>query len=324
MNKVLVTARAFSMQGEEAFDYLKDHDCDVLFNPLGEFNMPEEKIIPIISDFEVIIAGEDWITARVMDTAKQLKIISKVGIGLDRMDIPAATKRNIVVTNTPNANCQSVADLTFTLLLSLARRVIEANSYLLNGEWKPLIGTELWNKTIGIIGLGRIGKAVASRARGFDMNILAYDVYQDEEFAAEHGINYVTINDLLKNADFITIHVPGSASTKYLIGADELGKMRSTALLVNTSRGGTVDEKALYKALKDGIIAGTALDVYEQEPAMGNPLLDFPNVVATPHMSSYSRESLARMCFTAAENAVKIINGEKPEAVINPEILTLK
>ena len=320
MYKVLVMARAFSLQGEKALQSLKDQDCEVIVNPLGEFNVSEEKIIPLVKDVDAIVAGEDWITAGVMDAAKNLKIISKVGIGLDHVDIPAATKRGIPLTNTPAANYQSVADLTFGLLLSLSRRILESNTYLLNGTWKPLIGTEMWNKTMGIIGLGRIGKAVARRARGFDMNILAYDVYQDEEFAAEHGINYVTIDELLKNSDFITIHVPGLKETKYLIGAREFDLMKSGVFIANTARGGVVDEKALYAALKNGSIGGAALDVFEKEPAMGNPLLELPNVVATPHMSSYSQESLARMCMNSAENVITIMNGGKPESLINPEI----
>ncbi|NOZ03778.1 MAG: phosphoglycerate dehydrogenase [FCB group bacterium] len=320
MSKILVTARAYSLQGEEAFKYLKDQGHEIIFNPFGEFNLPEEKIITLVPDVDAIIAGEDYITEKVINSAGQLKIISKVGIGLDRIDIPAATKRGIPVTNTPDANCQSVADLTFALLLSLARRVLEANGYLRAGEWKPLIGTELWKKTIGIIGLGRIGRAVARRAKGFDMEILAYDVVQDEVFSAANNIRYVSLDELFKESDFISIHVPGSASTKYLIGADELEKMKSCALLINTSRGGVVDEKALIQALKNGTIAGAALDVFEKEPAMGNPLLDLPNVVATPHMSSYSRESLGRMCMTSAENAVQVLKGEIPGTVVNPEV----
>ena len=320
MSKILVTARAYSLQGEEAFKYLEDRGHEIIFNPFGEFNLPEEKMITLVSDVDAIIAGEDYITEKVINSAKRLKIISKVGIGLDRIDIPAATKRGIPVTNTPDANCQSVADLAFALLLSLARRVLEANGHLRDGRWKPLIGIELWQKTIGIIGLGRIGKAVALRAKGFDMDILAYDVVQDEVFSAANKIRYVSLNDLFRESDFISIHVPGSASTKYLIGADELEEMKSCALLINTSRGGVVDEKALYKALKDGTIAGAALDVFEKEPAMGNPLLELPNVVATPHMSSYSQESLGRMCLTSAENAVKVLTGEIPGTVVNPEV----
>ncbi|NOZ75653.1 MAG: phosphoglycerate dehydrogenase [FCB group bacterium] len=320
MHKVLVLARAFSLQGEEALQYFREQGYEVIMNPLGEFNLSEEKLIPLVEDVEAIVAGEDWITVAVIHAAKNLIIISKVGIGLDRVDIPAATKRGIPVTNTPAANYQSVADLTFGLLISLARRIPESSGFLLSGTWKPLIGTELWNKTIGIIGLGRIGKAVAKRARGFDMNILAYDLYQDHEFAIENDINYVAFDELLKNADFITIHVPGLKETKYLIGAREFGLMKSSVFIVNTARGGIVDEKALYIALKNGNIRGAGLDVYEKEPAMGNPLLELPNVVATPHMSSYSRESLARMCMSAAKNVITIINGKTPESLINPEI----
>jgi glyoxylate reductase len=266
-----------------------------------------------------------------MDSAPRLRIISQYAVGYDNIDVKAATERGIYVTNTPGVLTETVADFTMALMMAIARRVVEADKYIRQGKWKvgwhPLyfLGTDLYGATLGIVGLGRIGSAVARRAKGFDMKILYYDVVRRENLEKELGAKFVDLDTLLKESDFVTLHVPLTPKTKDLIGERELKLMKPTAYLINTSRGKVVDEKALIKALKEGWIAGAALDVFYQEPTPpDNPLLELDNVVVAPHIASASLETRSRMAEIVAENLIAFKEGKKPPTLVNPDVMKVK
>lgn len=273
----------------------------------------------------------DKIDGEVFDAAPKLKIVSQMAVGFDNIDISEATKRGIYVTNTPEVLTDTTADFAWTLLMAVARRVVEADKYVRTGQWKVgwhpsmMSGRDAYGATIGIVGAGRIGYAVAKRATGFSMKILFYDVIPRPEMEKDFGAKKVDLDQLLKESDFVTIHVPLMKETHHLISEQKLRMMRKTAYLINNSRGPVVDEKALYKALKEGWIAGAGLDVFEQEPTpVDNPLLRFDNVVVAPHISSASLETRSRMAEMVGENLVAFFEGKKPPNLVNPDVMKLR
>jgi len=254
----------------------------------------------------------------VIAKARRLKIISRRGVGYDNVDVRAAKERGIAVTITP-ANAVTVADMAFALLLTAARRVIQAHSFVKNRQWKPsadrdaFLGVDVGGKTLGIIGLGRVGSLVAKRGKGFDMKVLYYDVIRNTKLETELPVQYCPLKQLLAEADFVSLHVFLSAETKGLIGEEELRIMKKQAILVNTSRGPVIDEKALYRALKENWIAFSGLDVFEDEPIKpDNPLLDLENVVLTPHIAGTTEECRRRCSMLAVENTIRVLKGEPP------------
>jgi glyoxylate reductase len=269
----------------------------------------------------------DPIDDEVMD-AGDLKVISNYAVGYDNIDVEAATARGIMVTNTPvDGLRETTADFAFALLMCVARRVLEGDRLVRRGEfrgWAPLLllGSDVHGKTIGIVGAGRIGGAIARRARGFEIRILYHDVERREDIERELGAEYASLDDLLRRSDFVTLHVPLNESTHHLIGARELEMMKPTAFLINTSRGPVVDEDALVSALKSGTIAGAALDVYEREPDVHPDLLKMDSVVLAPHMASASHETRAEMAVAAAQNLVDGLAGRRPRFLVNPEVLS--
>jgi len=293
---------------------------------------PKEVIIERVKDVDALVPLlTDPIDAEVMDSAPKLRIISQYAVGYDNIDVNAATKRGIYVTNTPGVLTETVADFTMALMMAIARRVVEADKYIRQGKWKvgwhPLyfLGTDLYGATLGIVGLGRIGSAVARRAKGFDMKIFYYDVVRREDLEKELGAKFVDLDTLLKESDFVTLHVPLTPKTKDLIGERELKLMKPTAYLINTSRGKVIDEKALIKALKEGWIAGAALDVFYQEPTPpDNPLLELNNVVVAPHIASASLETRSRMAEIVAENLIAFKEGKKPPTLVNPDVMKVR
>lgn len=325
IEKVLIGSRSFGKFTPKGLKLLDDNGCQVVRNPYGHA-LKEEELMELMSDIGAIITGMDQLTEKVIASSKKLKVISKHGVGIDNIDVKAATKRNIVVTNIPTGHeeCNAVADFTFALILSIARKICEFNESTKEGEWVKLIGSEVYGKTLGIIGAGAIGKAVIARAKGFDMNILVYDIKEDKELIEKFNVRYVDLGYLLSNSDFVTIHVPLNDVTKGLIRRRELELMKKSSYLINTARGGIVDEKDLYEALREGKIAGAALDVFCEEPPRNSPLLELENLVATPHIAAYTRSSIEAMDVISAENVISVLKGSRPSEVyvVNKEIFS--
>jgi glyoxylate reductase len=261
--------------------------------------------------------------AEVMDAAGDgLKVIANMAVGYDNVDLDAAGERNVVVTNTPEVLNETTADTAFMLLLAAARRLGEAERLLRSGGWEAwgpmqLTGPDVWGKKLGVVGFGRIGQAVARRARGFDMEVLYHDQYRIESAEKVSWVRYVELDELLRTCDFISVHTPLTDETHHLIGATELGRMKSEAVLINTSRGPVVDEAALADALAEGRIFAAGLDVYEKEPEVHPKLLELENAVLAPHIGSASVETRDRMAVLAAENIVAVLSGEEPKTPVN-------
>ncbi len=271
----------------------------------------------------------DRVDAALMDTAPKLKVVSNIAVGYDNISIAEATKRHIVVGNTPGVLTGTTADLAFTLLMAAARRVVEADNYTRKGRWKTwgpkiLLGQDIHNATLGIIGLGRIGAEVAKRGRGFNMKVLYYDeIRRSEEEERQLSVEYIPdLAKLLSRADFISVHVPLVPQTHHLIGAAEFALMKPTTVFINTSRGPVVDQRALYEALKSGQIFAAAIDVTEVEPiSPDDPLLALDNIIITPHIASASFTTRGKMALMAAENLLAGLCGETPPNCVNPEAL---
>ena len=319
MYKVKSTSLDFGKTGREPIDLLIENGCE--FQSVQVDANSEEQGIEVIKDADVLIVGLQRITERVLDAAGRLKVIGRCGVGLDNIDLKAAGKRGIPVVYTPGANAQTVADLAFGLMLALARKINQADRMTRAGEWKRIMGNDVWGKTLGIFGLGQIGFNVGRRAKGFDMNVVAYDVVQNAKLAAELGIEYRSKAEILKEADFVTLHLPLNADTTGFIGEKEFAVMKKNAILVNTSRGGIVDEKALYTALKEGQIAGAALDVFTKEPPGKTPLTDLDNFIGSPHIGGITTEAIARIGMTVARDVVAVLKGETPEFLANKQFL---
>lgn len=318
--KVLSTSPTFGHYVSEPSEYLESHGWKVELIPQGK-KISEEQLIQSAGQYDAIIVGVEKITSSVIEASKKLRIITKHGIGVDNIDVKAASGRGIVVTNAPGTNSDAVADLTIGLFLSLARSIPSVDRSVKGGEWPRAVGVQINGKVLGIIGLGQIGKKVVKRALGFDMRVLAYDILKDEAFAKERRITYVSLNEVLAQADFLSIHVPISPSTRGLIGEKELNLMKKEAFLVNISRGGIVDEEALYRVLKERRIRGGALDVFAHEPPTGSPLLTLDNVIVTPHMGAYTFEALRETGMVCARSIIDVFEGRRPQFVVNPEVL---
>jgi lactate dehydrogenase-like 2-hydroxyacid dehydrogenase len=280
------------------------------------------------------VAAADGLVCLLTDTiddalllqARRLRVVANIAVGYDNIDVRAASRRGIVVTNTPGVLTETTADFTWTLLMAAARRVVEADAYTRAGrftEWGLLLllGTDVFGKTLGILGLGRIGRAVARRARGFDMRILYHDTVRDSHVEETLGASYQDRDTVLREADFLTLHLPLLPETRHSIGEAELRRMKPTAYLVNAARGAVIDEAALVRALREGWIAGAGLDVYEEEPRVHPGLLDLPNVVLAPHIASASHETRLRMALMAVDNCLAVLGGGTPPNPVNPEVL---
>ncbi len=298
--------------------------CEVEVNK-KDVALSKKELIERVYDKHALCCGaEDVIDAEIMDSAPNLKIITRYGIGYDKVDVEAATQRGILVTNTPGVLTEAVADMTWCLLLGLARRIVEADTFTRNGLFKrsgsrALTGIDVKEKTLGIIGAGKIGTAVAKRSVGFEMKILYYDVVRNEELE-KIGARKVELKYLLANSDFITLHVLLTDDTLHLIGEEELALMKETAYLINISRGQVVDEYALVNALARKQIAGAGLDVYENELHITKELLKMKNVILTPHIGSTSKETRNAIAVMMANDCITALKGEKPSHLVNPEV----
>ncbi|MEM9480344.1 MAG: phosphoglycerate dehydrogenase [Verrucomicrobiota bacterium] len=275
--------------------------------------LPEEKMLELAGEFDAFLCGDDAITAAVIDkSAPRLKVISKYGIGLDKIDVDYATQQKLPILFTPGVNHTTVAEHAFGLLLCLSKHLVEVGHAASVGEWKRITGHEIWGKTMGIIGLGRIGKEVAVRAKAFGMPVIAYDVYWDEEFAASHDIDRMdTMDDVLVNADVITLHCFLSDETRGLINADKIAEMKDDAIILNTARGELVETSAVVDALNSGKLGGYGTDVLDEEPPPADhPLLGCQNAVVTSHIGSRTYESVERQAMKATNNLVSFLKGE--------------
>jgi glyoxylate reductase len=271
------------------------------------------------------------IDSELMDAGEKLKVISNYAVGFNNIDTEAATERGIYVTNTPGILTDTTADAAFSLLMAIARRIPEADRHIRAKGWihawgpRMYIGSDIHGKTLGILGMGRIGSAITKRAKGFDMNVVYHDVCRREDLEEEMGITYMSKDEVIRSADFLSLHVPLTPETHHMISVEELVSMKNTAFLINTSRGPVVDEKALADALKDGVIAGAGLDVFETEPVShDSPLLELDNIVLTPHLASGSIETRTKMATTAATNLVSVLQGRVPPNLVNLEVKDIR
>lgn len=317
--KILVTARSFRMTPGTHKGLLEQSGHEILESP-SDRPLTEEEMVELIGDVDGAILGLDYVTARVIEAGGKLKVLSRYGVGVDRVDLKAATEAGVVVTNTPATNHIAVAELTLGLMLCLARRIPQHTSSVREGSWARVRGTELAGKTLGIVGLGWISREVIRRAFAFDMKIDVFTGYPDQELADQYGVEYLGFEPLVRDADYLSLHCSATPERYGLIGEKELKAMKPSSYLVNTARGELVDEEALLRALQEGWIAGAAMDAFRKEPATDSPLVQLDNFIATPHLGATTLESILRMGTLAVENTLQVLAGERPEYVVNPEV----
>jgi len=306
--RVLVTSTSFGKADPLPLQRLRECGCEVIENPHGR-PLREEELIPLLADVDGVIAGLDEYTEKVIQSSPQLKVISRYGVGVDKVDLTAAETQGVKVTTTPGVNTQAVADLTMALMLAVARKVPKADASAKDGKWEKIFGHSLHQKKLGLVGLGQISRAVAKRARGFEMEVSIFTRYPDSSFAETMTVQYADFDELLEQSDFLSLHCAVTEDRTGMIGYEQLKRMKPAAYLINTARGALIDEEDLYRALKEGIISGAALDTYVHEPPKGSPLLTLENVVTTPHIGSYTYETVLEMGLTSVENLMKVLEG---------------
>jgi D-3-phosphoglycerate dehydrogenase len=300
---------------EEGIDLLRGHaEVDV------KTGLESEELISTIGDYEaLIVRSQTKVSAEVIRAGKKLQVIARAGVGVDNIDVDEATQRGIVVVNAPTGNTISAAEHTIALMLSLARHIPQANVVLKSGKWRraDFMGTEVRDKTLGIIGLGNVGSEVAKRARGLQMKLIANDPFISVDHARNLQVELVPLKQLLKEADFITLHIPLTSQTKGLIGAKELASVKPTVRIINTARGGLIDEKALAKAVKEKRVAGAAIDVFSTEPTTSSILFEDENIVVTPHLGASTAEAQVMAAKDVAEQVIDIFRGQPPRYSVN-------
>jgi phosphoglycerate dehydrogenase-like enzyme len=306
MYRILVTARSFAKTPGAHHSYLTEHDCAV------DLRAPEQPLdsaalAALLPGYDGVILGLDQCDAAALAAADRLRVISRYGVGVENVDLAAAAGRDIVVTNTPNTNNISVAELAIGLLFALARHIPRMAAGAQHGDFSRITGVELTGKTLGVAGFGAIGREVARRALALGMHVVAYDPYYQGEWGA---VEPVDLPALWARAWALSLHLPLTAATTHLVNAATLAPMQPGSFLINTARGGLVDETALYDALTLGNLAGAAMDVFATEPPLNSPLLTLPTFIATPHAGGATREAIARMALLAAQNLVAVLNGE--------------
>ena len=305
---IFVTTSSFASYSSVPLQLLDSEGYEVELNPTGR-KITSDELLSSAKDCIGLIAGTEQYSKDVLSKMKNLKVISRLGVGIDNIDINEAKKLNIKVFTTQTSPSLAVAELTISSILNLARKIPLMNEQMKEGKWKKSMGTLLSQKTIGIIGLGTIGKKVVQLLTGFNLKILAFDTMKDKEFSRKHEIDYCSLDELLRNSDFVSIHLNASKENYHLINKSKLNLMKEDAFLINTSRGEVIDERALEKTLRRGKLGGAALDVFEKEPYDGK-LNSLENVFLTPHIGSYAREIRIKMEIDATKN---LINGLKNE-----------
>jgi D-3-phosphoglycerate dehydrogenase (EC 1.1.1.95) len=304
-----------------------DHISEEGLRPLYDYaqvdikpDLDPRQIKTIIGDYDaLIVRSKTQVSADIIESGKKLKVIGRAGVGVDNIDIDAATRKGIVVVNAPTSNTMSAAEHTIALMLALARNVPQANAQLKSGKWQKeeLVGTELRNKTLGIIGTGNVGSEVAKRAQAFEMHVIAHDPFVSADYARHLKIDLVPLDQLLREADFITLHVPLTASTKKLIGAKELAKLKPGARIINCARGGLVDEEAVIKAIKNGKLAGAAFDVFSQEPITDSPLFKEDKIIVTPHLGASTIEAQTGVARDISEQILAVLQEQFSKYAVN-------
>ncbi|MEI7671659.1 MAG: phosphoglycerate dehydrogenase [Deltaproteobacteria bacterium] len=319
-HRILITS-IFLHPGGEVDLKLRKEGCETIYKPFLTAR-GEDELIELLREVDGVIVSSDPFTARVLDASPQLKVISRTGVGYDAIDVKAATARGIIVCNTPGVNRHAVTEWTFALLLSCSRKLKENQAEVRAGGWTRHEGIDLAGKTLGLVGLGTIGKEVAQRADAFEMRILACDVIRDTQFAEAHRVTFVSLEELLRESDFVSLHTFQNEKTRHLINAERLALMKPTAFLINTARGGIVDTEALCRALTEKRIAGAALDVFEGEPLRAESTLRaIANLYLSPHVAGATADARRLSGAMAADNLVCALNGERPPGILNPDVL---
>ena len=320
---IAITSVTIRDEDNEVAQTLTEQGYRLAIHPHLTPPTPEEQRA-LLAQAVGLIAGSEPVSRSVLAAAPRLRVVSRNGVGYDAVDLDAATDMGVVVTYVPDAMVDAVADLTMGLLLAAARRIVEYDVAMKAGEWRRVMCADVSGRTLGLIGAGRIGMAVARRAKAFRMRLLAHDPYPHPLFVEELGGEYVPLDELLERSDFVSLHLPASEATRGAIGAAELARMKPSAFLINCARGSLVEETALIQALRSGRLAGAALDVLSQEPPPpGSPAAELavlPNVVATPHIASATPITAARMGRAALSNLLAVLRGERPEHVANPRV----
>jgi len=322
IKKVLVSD-PLSKKGLEILGRAKNLKYDI------KPGLSREELKNIIGEYDgIIIRSETKLKGDLIEAGKRLKVIGRAGIGLDNVDLPAATKKGIVVMNTPQENAIAAAEHTIAMILSISRKIPQATASMKTGKWekKKFMGVELYNKTLGLVGLGVIGTIVADRARGLKMKVIGYDPYLSKEVAEKKGVDVVSFEELVSRSDFISVHTPLTDETRNLIDKNAFAKMKHGVIMINCARGGIISEKDLYDAIKGGKVAGAALDVFEKEPAIGNPLLELEEIISTPHLGAATEEAQENVAIAISHQIVDYLTlGEARNAVnmpaVSPDIL---
>lgn len=313
--KVICTSPSFAKYDATPIETLKQNGFELITLPA---DAPLDALEPHLAETVALIVAFTEVNETLLAKAPNLKIVCKHGVGVDNIDLDATRARNIYVSNVPDANKHAVADFAFALILNSARQVTQAATETRAGRWPRIFATDVYGKTLGIIGLGNIGKQVALRAKGFNMQVIAFDFYPDEKFAAEHGIEFVSMDQLTEASDFITLHTPLTDETRNLFDGARIQRMKKSAFLINVSRGGVVNEQDLFHALQDNVIAGAAADVFEQEPLETHPLFTLPNFIPTSHIAGYTDGAISAIGERCVAQILKCVKqGERPLNVMN-------
>ncbi|WP_455812720.1 phosphoglycerate dehydrogenase [Pseudomonas graminis] len=313
--KVICTSPSFAKYDAQPITTLREQGFELVSLPA---DAPLSALEPHLADTVAMIVAFTEVNEELLARAPNLKIVCKHGVGVDNIDLNATRERGIFVTNVPDANKHAVADFAFALMLNSARQLNQAINDTRAGQWPRIFATDMYGKTLGIVGLGNIGKQVALRARGFNMRVLAFDFYPDQKFAADHDIQFVSMDQLTEESDFITLHTPLTAETHNLFDAARLKRMKKSAVLVNVSRGGVINEADLYQALADNVIAGAAADVFEHEPLEAHPLFTLTNFLPTSHIAGYTDGAIGAIGERCMQQIIQCIKDrQKPVNIMN-------
>lgn len=317
---------AMDKTAEEGLKIIRDAGIEVD----AKAGLSEDELIRIIPDYDaLIVRSETKVTSRIIEAGRNLKIIARAGVGVDNVDLPTATKNGVIVVNSPEGNTVAAAEHTWAMLLSMARSIPQAHGKLKSGVWdkKSFKGVEVLNKTLGVIGLGKIGRRVASYALGMGMRVIGSDPFVTADYAKSMGVELKTLDEVIRESDFITFHIPKTKETAGMVNAEMIARMKKGVRLVNVARGGIIDEKALYDALKSGQVKAAAMDVFEKEPCESSPLFELDNIVVTPHLGASTVEAQVNVAIDVAEQIVEVLKGGAARSAVNipsmkPELIT--